>query len=112
VVLVQADGVNAERLQRGLRGLPQMGGRAVDLPGAVAGADVAALGRDQHVAGVARVSGQGLGDQPFVVTGLAGVHVIRIRGVDERDACVKGRVDGPDGAVLLGPALDRHRHPA
>jgi hypothetical protein len=69
-----------------------------------------ALGGDQNAAGVAGVGGQRLGDEPLVVTGLPGVQVVRVRGIDQRDARVQRRVDGPDGPVLVRPALDRHRH--
>ncbi len=110
--LVQADGVHAEGLQRRLGGLAQVGRGPIHGPRAVTGPDVAALGRDQHVAGVPAVGGQSPGDEPLVVPGLRGFEVIGIGRVDQRDPGVQGGMDGGDGALLLRPALDRHGHPA
>ena len=73
VELVEPDGLDAEPLERGLAGLAQVLGRAVDGPAAVAGAQVAALGGDEHAGGVAAVGGERLGDQRLVVADLVGV---------------------------------------
>jgi hypothetical protein len=73
---------------------------------------VAALGRDEHVRGVAAVAGQGARDQALVVADVVGLEVVGVRGVDQRDARVEGGVDRGHGPRLVRPPLDRHRHAA
>lgn len=74
--LVEPDGLDPEALERGLGGLLQVVGVAVHRPGAVARAQVAALGGDQDVGGVPGVGGEGLGDQALVVPDLVRVEVV------------------------------------
>ena len=85
---------------------------AVDGPRAVAGAQVAALGGDQHAGGVAAPARQRLRDQRLVVPDLVGVQVVGVGRVDQGDAGVERGVDGPDRAAAVGPPLDGHRHAA
>jgi hypothetical protein len=112
VELVEADGVDAEPLERALDGLAQVGGGAVDGPRAVTGTQVAALGRDQHAGGVAAPARQRLGDQRLVVADLVGVQVVGVGRIDQGHAGVERGVDRPDRAVGVGPSLDGHRHAA
>ncbi|OIQ78675.1 hypothetical protein GALL_396090 [mine drainage metagenome] len=110
--LVEVDHVDAETRGRGLDGLLEVLGTTVLGPGAVAGTQVPALGRDEDAAGVAAVGAERARDQALVVADVGRGEVIGVRGVDERDAGVESGVDGGDRLALVGPALDRHRHPA
>ena len=112
VELVEADGVDAEPLERRLDGLLEVRRVAVDGPRAVAGPPVSALGGDQHAGGVAAPGGQRLRDQRLVVADLVGVDVVGVGRVDQGDAGVERGDDGVDRAAAVGPALDRHRHAA
>ena len=56
VELVEADRLDAEPAQGRLARLPQVVGRAVEGPAAVAGTQVAALGGDQYLGGVGAVA--------------------------------------------------------
>src|SRR6185437_16660901 len=83
VELVEPDRLDAQALERGVTGLLEVFRRAVDRPAAVTGAQVAALGRDQHVRGVPAIAGHGAGDQGLVVPDLVRVQVVGVRGVDQ-----------------------------
>lgn len=54
--------------------------------------------------------GEGLGDEGFVVPDLIGADVVSVSGVDESHTGVQRGMDGGDGASLIRPAFDRHRH--
>jgi hypothetical protein len=81
-------------------------------PRTVTGSQMAALRRDQDAGGVTAVGPKRPGDQLLVVTYLACIAVVRIRGVDHRHAGVEGRMDGRDRPFSVGSTFDRHRHAA
>ena len=83
-------------------------GAAVDLPGP-AGADVAALGGDQHAVAAAL---ERLRDQPLVVADLVLAGAVGVGRVDQVDAGVERRVDDADPLRLVGAAGERERHRA
>ena len=108
MVLVEVDHVGLERRQRRLARGADVLGAPVELP-RLPRARVAALGGDEHAVAAAA---QRLGDQPLVVADVAIVARVRVRGVDQVHAGVQRRVDRADRPVLVGPALERERHPA
>src|SRR5690606_5483564 len=61
VELVETDGLDVEALEGGLARALEVGRVALDVPGAVAGAAVPALGRDEDLLGAHARLAQGLG---------------------------------------------------
>ena len=112
VELVEADRVHAEALQRRLA-RPRAGARA---------SCRWSTSRRRGAGGRPwwrpaprrrrRPRSQRLGDEALVVAHLVGVQVVGVGGVDQRHAGVQRRVDGREGAVAVGTALDRHGHAA
>ena len=106
VVLPERDLLHAEALQAGVDGLAEVGGRAVGVPAAALGADVAALGGEHDpVADPELVEDRG--DQPLVLALGAGALLVAgavgVGGVEERHARVEGRRHGVE-ELLAGLA--------
>src|SRR5918999_609603 len=113
VVLIQADGLDAERLERALAGRLDVVGPPVDRPAAAGRAGMAALGRHEHRVAITAPPAERRGDEPFVVTHVGVVGGVGIRRVDQRDARVERGVDRPDRLGLVGQVTTNgHRHGA
>jgi hypothetical protein len=112
VELVEPDRLHAEPAQGRVARPLQVLRAAVERPRPVARTRVAALGRHQHLGGVAAVGRQRLGDEQFVVPGVGGVEVVGVGRVDQGHAGVEGGVHGRDRTLPVGAALDGQGHAA
>ena len=111
VKLIQIDPVDAEGAPARLAGGGEVTRAAVRDPFAVR-AGQAAFGRDQDARPIAAPRRERARDQPFVVTGFAGITTVGIRGVEKGDAGVKGGVQHVDRARLVPIRLGREAHAA
>ena len=109
--LVQIDAVDAERTTARIAGGREMPSAAVGDPPALRTRE-AALGGDPNRRPVACPRRQGACDEPFVVTGLAVVQAIGVRGVEEVDAGVERGVQHCDRAVVVSFVLGGEAHAA
>ena len=89
MVLVEADGVDPEGLERCFACLLHIRRITVHGPAAVARTAVPALGGHQHLVGGTAVGRQGLGDEPFAVSVLLHAEGVGVRGVDDGDPGVQ-----------------------
>jgi hypothetical protein len=112
VQLVQADRLAAQALQRSLRRRLEMLGSAIEGPASVTGAEVSALGCDQHIRGVATPRRDRSGDQGLVVADLVCVDVIGIRRIEKSHTLIERSMNGSYRAGLIRAAFDRHGHAA
>jgi len=71
-----------------------------------------ALSRHEDIRCVATVRAQGVCDGLLVVADFVCVAMVRIGGVDERDARIESGVDRRDRAIRVRAALDRYGHAA
>ncbi|MGX1114982.1 hypothetical protein RKD37_000345 [Streptomyces ambofaciens] len=110
--LVEADRVDAEPAGGLLGSTLGVCRIAVARPRAVAGTQVAPLGRDEDIGGTGPVLAQCAGDELLVVAHLVRVTVVGVGRVDEGDADVERSVDSGDRPFRVRASLDRHRHSA
>ena len=109
VVLPQGQLLDAEALEAVVDGTTEVLGRAVGLPAAAVGADVAALGGEEHPVADAELV-EDRGDQALVLALGAGALLVAgavgVGGVEERHARVERGGDGVDELLAgLGAGL-------
>ncbi len=98
VELVEPDGLDAEPLEGCLAGRPQVLGAAVEHPAPVAGAEVAALGGDQHRREVAAQLPSALAISVSLCPTSPASQVVGVGGVDEGHTGVQRGVDRARGS--------------
>ena len=109
--LIEMDAVDAERAPAGLARGGEMARASVGDPGAVRTRQ-AAFGRHPDARAVAVPAAERASDQALVVTGLAGIPAVGVRGVEEIDAGIEGRVQHGQRARLVAIALRGEAHAA
>ena len=110
VVLVEANGLGAQRCKRCVARLLYVRGVSVNGPAAVSGAAVAAFGGDEYVLGGAAVGLERLGNQPLSVAVFIGAEGVGIRSVDDGDPRIEGGMDRGDRLFPIGAALNGEGH--
>jgi hypothetical protein len=88
-----------------------MRGTAIGIPSAT-GADDAAFGRHYDLRPVPRPGRESTRDESLVVTYVAIIEAVGVRGVDQSGAGVEGGLDDLDTLGLGGTSLNREMHSA